>query len=138
MAAIAILILCCAALMSSCALIFQGSTEEVSVQSDPPGATVTLNSGTTYTTPFTMTVNREQDLELHFAKPGYQSVDISDPSHVEAGYLMIDSIPLLIPWAVDGSSGAGFEHQQAALRVHLDPNEGEAVQAPSQVSPSTK
>ena len=105
----------------SCALIFQGTTEEINVASEPPGATVTLNDGETKVTPFSMTAPREKDLQFHFTKPGYQSTDLADNSQIEPGFLVVDSIPLLIPWAVDASQGAGFAHQQASVVAHLDP-----------------
>ena len=109
--------------VSSCALLFQGNTEQISVASEPPGATVTLNNGVTMRTPFSIDVRREDDLQLHFAKPGYQSTDVAVNSEVEPGYLMADIIPFMIPWAIDASSGAGFAHQQTSISVHLDPEE---------------
>src|SRR4029077_13653431 len=78
--------------LSSCLLLFQGTTEEIGVTSDPPGATVTLNNGETKVTPFTITVPREKDLQLHFSKVGYQSSDLVDNSQVE-GLIIVDVIP---------------------------------------------
>src|ERR1700693_3741741 len=114
----------------SCALLFQGTTEEINVASDPPGATATLNDGETKVTPFSITAPRDKDLQFHFSKPGYQSADVSDNSTVEPGFLVVDSIPLLIPWAVDASAGAGFAHQQASLVAHLDPESDAAGDVP--------
>lgn len=45
----------------SCASLLQGTTEQVTVTSDPPAATATLSNGETHVTPFTMTVPRQQD-----------------------------------------------------------------------------
>jgi hypothetical protein len=105
----------------SCALLTQGTTEEITFNSDPPGATVTLNNGETKVTPFSMAAPREQDLQFHFSKPGYQSVDLSDNSRVEGGYMAADIIPFMLPWAVDAASGAGFVHQQTSVTAHLEP-----------------
>jgi hypothetical protein len=116
-------------LLSSCALITQGSTEEISVNSEPPGATVTLSSGETRVTPFSIVVPRKQDLQLHFSKPGYQSTDLSDDSRIEPGYVAAGMIPFMIPWAIDASSGAGFAHQQTSVTGHLDPIEIEKKDA---------
>ena len=117
----------------SCGLLFQGTTEEINVASDPPGATVTLNDGETKVTPFSMTAPREKDLQFHFSKPGYQSADLADNSQVEPGFLVVDAIPLLIPWAVDASQGAGFAHQQTSVVAHLDPEGGVAGDVPTKV-----
>jgi hypothetical protein len=120
----------CLVSVCSCALIFQGTTEEIDVASDPSGAAVTLNDGETKVTPFSITVPREKDLEFHFSKPGYQSADITDDSQVEPGYLAADIFPLMLPWAVDASEGAGFAHQQTSVTAHLDPEGGAAGDVP--------
>jgi hypothetical protein len=114
----------------SCGLLFQGTTEEINVASDPPGATVTLNDGETKVTPFSITAPREKDLQFHFSKPGYQSADVVDNTQVEPGYLVADTIPLLLPWAIDASAGAGFAHQQTSVTAHLDPERGAGWDAP--------
>jgi len=110
----------------SCGLLFQGTTEEINVTSDPPGATVTLNDGETKVTPFSITVPREKDLQFHFSKPGYESADVVDNSQAEFGYMTADFIPLMLPWTIDAAAGAGFAHQQASVTAHLDPSEGAA------------
>ncbi|MDO8585787.1 MAG: hypothetical protein Q7T82_01995 [Armatimonadota bacterium] len=106
--------------LCSCLLLFQGTTEEITVTSDPTGATVTLSNGETRTTPFTITVPRNQDLQLHFSKIGYQSTDLVDGSQVEPA-IIVDVFPLMLPWAIDAGAGAGFAHQQTSLNAHLDP-----------------
>ncbi len=111
----------------SCGLLFQGTTEEITVASDPPGATVTLNDGETKVTPFSITAPREKDLQFHFSKPGYQSADMADNSQVEWGYMTADIFPLILPWAIDASAGAGFAHQQTSVTAHLDPEPGAGV-----------
>ncbi|HUO03974.1 MAG TPA: PEGA domain-containing protein [Candidatus Binataceae bacterium] len=121
----------------SCALLFQGTTENINIQSDPPGAAVTLNSGEKGVTPFSVTVPRDEDLQLHFDKPGYQSVNLTDNSRVE-GIIALDAIPFLIPWAIDAAAGAGYEHQQSSVTAHLAPESGttagDSGKARSQVS----
>jgi hypothetical protein len=126
----------------SCALIFQGTTEEINVASDPPGATVTLNDGETKVTPFSMTAPREKDLQFHFTKPGYQSADLADNSQVEPAFLVVDFIPLVIPWAIDASAGAGYAHQQSNVIAHLDRDSGAGGDVPGKAGvplpPSTQ
>jgi hypothetical protein len=118
----------------SCALIFQGTTEEINVVSNPPGATVTVNDGETKVTPFSMTAPREKDLQFHFSKPGYQSADVADNSQVEGGLLIFDVIPLMIPWSIDAAAGAGFAHQQTTVTAHLDPLSGAGEDVPGKAA----
>ncbi len=108
----------------SCASLLQGTTEQLTVTSNPPGATATLSNGETRVTPFTMIVPRQQDLQFHFSKPGYQSTDVADDSQIEGGYLAADIftfIGLPIGWPIDVATGACFAHQQSTVIAHLDP-----------------
>jgi hypothetical protein len=107
---------------SGCATLFQGTNEEIMVASDPAGAQVSINDGRQGTTPYSMRVNRNDDLQIHVSKPGYSSTDIADTSHVEWGYLVSDIFFTgLIGLAVDGIDGAMFYHNQAMVSAHLDP-----------------
>src|SRR5258708_12355865 len=75
---------------SGCATLFQGTNEEIMVESDPPGAQVSVNDGRQGTTPFSMKVNRNDDLEIHVSKAGYSPTDIADTSHPECAYVVSD------------------------------------------------
>lgn len=125
---------------SGCATLFQGTNEEIMVASDPAGAQVSINDGRQGTTPYSMRVNRNDDLQIHVSKPGYSSTDIADTSHVEWGYLVSDIFFTgLIGLAVDGIDGAMFYHNQAMVSAHLDPispaqsDTGAAAPAPASV-----
>ncbi len=118
----------------SCGLVFQGTTEEINVASEPPGATVTLNDGERKVTPFSMTAPRKQDLQFHFSKAGYQSTDVADNSQVEAGLAMFEVIPLMIPWSIDSAAGAGYTHQQTSVVAHLDPEGSVAGDVPNKTA----
>jgi hypothetical protein len=107
---------------SSCALLSQGTKEQISVTSEPSGATATLSDGRTYLTPFSVTVPREQDLQIHFAKSGYQSTDLTDASHMEGIYVAPDMLTF-IGFVIDASTGAYFAHDQSTIVGRLDPNE---------------
>jgi hypothetical protein len=98
----------------------QGTKEQIMVVSVPSGATTTLSNGETRVTPFTLTVPRDEDLQFHFAKPGYQSTDVADDSHIEGGYLVADFL-IPIMWGIDAATGAYFTHQQPMVVAHLDP-----------------
>jgi hypothetical protein len=114
----------------SCASLLQGTTEQVTVMSDPSGATATLSNGETHVTPFTMAVPRQQDLQFHFSKPGYQSTDVADDSQIEGGYLAADFFTF-IGWPIDAATGAYFAHQQSTVIAHLEPEQTAAPGASS-------
>jgi PEGA domain len=107
---------------SGCATLFQGTNEEIMVQSDPPGAQVSVNDGRNGTTPYSMKVSRNDDVDIHVSKPGYAPMDVSDESHMEWGYFISDFFFTgLIGLAVDGLDGAMFYHNQTMVSAHLEP-----------------
>jgi PEGA domain-containing protein len=115
---------------TSCATLFQGTSEEIQLASDPSGATANINDGRNGSTPYSIRENREQDVQVHFSKPGYQSQDVSDVSHVQWGYVVSDIFFTgLIGLAVDGLDGAMFAHSQQMVSAHLDPLPTVAVAA---------
>jgi len=118
-------LVCTAIAASSCATLFQGTNEEIMVASDPAGAQVSVNDGRSGVTPYSMRVNRDEDLQIHVAKAGYASYDEADTSHIEWGYLVSDIFFTgLIGLAVDGIDGAMFYHNHSMVTAHLDPAPG--------------
>ncbi|HJU27715.1 MAG TPA: PEGA domain-containing protein [Candidatus Binataceae bacterium] len=109
-------------LCSSCATLFQGTKEEVMVNSDPSGANVTVNDGRSGVTPYSFRTSRDEDLQIHVSKPGYQPTDISDNSKFEWGYGISDIFFTgLIGLGIDAMDGASFYHEQTMVAAHLDP-----------------
>jgi len=107
---------------TSCATLFQGTSEEIELASDPSGASATVNDGHSGPTPYSIHVNRNDDLQVYFSKPGYESENISDGSKVEWGYLVSDIFFTgLIGLAIDGLDGAMFYHSQQMVSAHLAP-----------------
>ena len=124
---------------TSCATLFQGTSEEIQLASDPSGAATSVNDARSGVTPYSVRVNREEDLQVHFSKSGYQSQDISDDSHVQWGYLVSDIFFTgLIGLAVDGIDGAMFAHSQQMVSAHLDPisNQSAGSSLPAAVQPA--
>ena len=108
--------------VSGCATLFQGNKEEIMVASDPAGAEVTTNDGRSGTTPYSMRVGRDDDVQIHISKPGFNSTDIADASRIEWGYFVSDFFFTgLIGLAVDGIDGAMFYHNQTMVTAHLEP-----------------
>jgi hypothetical protein len=92
------------------------------VSSDPPAATVTVNDGRSGVTPYSFRTSRDEDLQIHVSKPGYQATDISDNSKFEWGYGISDLFFTgLIGLGVDAIDGASFYHEQTMVAAHLEP-----------------
>jgi hypothetical protein len=73
--------------LSSCLYLAHGSTEKVTVKSDPPGAIVEVSDGQMGITPAAFKIRRDQDVVFRVHARGYESADIVDASglpHVPA------------------------------------------------------
>ena len=123
-------------LLASCATLSHGSSQEIQVASDPPGAQVLVdNDPVPYATPTTIMLNRRDDHVLVFRKNGYQDYRTSltrSTSGAVAGNLVVGGI---VGAATDYSSGAAYTLSSAdlngdVLTAHLAPN-GPGVSAPS-------
>jgi hypothetical protein len=119
---------------ASCATLFQGTHEEIDLASDPSGVNTSISDGRSGVTPYSVHVDRDEDLQIHFSKPGYQNYDVDDVSHVEWGYFVADVFFTgLIGLAVDGIDGAMFYHSEQMVSAHLEALPGQPlVQAPVQ------
>jgi hypothetical protein len=100
-------------LLSGCATVTRGTTQDVAVDSTPQGATVTTTGGATYTTPAVLKLKRNHSHRIDFAKQGY----VSESRHVTpsiggggaagmAGNILVGGI---IGAAVDAGSGAMYD-----------------------------
>jgi hypothetical protein len=111
------------ALFSGCATVTRGTTEQITVQSEPSGAAVRLSNGFTGITPATFTVPRKGDLMVTVTKEGYETADVALPSQLAgagtAGFLGNALIGGIIGGGVDIATGATLSHVPNPLKVTL-------------------
>ena len=63
-----------ALLLSACESLVRGTEQEVTIQTDPTGADVTLTDGQRCTSPCRLTVPRYHEVRARIAKPGCRTV----------------------------------------------------------------
>jgi len=112
----AIAILACSAWVSGCASIFEGTTQQISVSTTPPGARCTFwRNGALIAdvpvTPGAATIDKTKDeLVIVCTKPGYTAASFVNKS----GLAMATFANILtagLAWAVDSSRGADNKYQ---------------------------
>lgn len=112
------------ALSGGCATIVQGTTQEVSFVTTPPGATVTLNDGRVLTTPGKFELKRNTDYIATVSMPGYNQ-QVIPISSVLSGWLAGNFLfGGLIGGAVDLASGAAYSLTPEKVVVTLQPGMG--------------
>jgi len=107
----------------SCAAVFKGTHETISIDSEPQGVAVILNGNRIGKTPMEFKANCKDELYLRFSKPGYETRPVQLTHYVGGGWVALDA--LLPFWVVnilvDAISGAWFYFDQERIFVSMDP-----------------
>ncbi|MDR4478502.1 MAG: PEGA domain-containing protein [Nitrospira sp.] len=111
--------------------IFGGSTQPLSINSDPPGANVLINGTVVGTTPLQQQVSRRGDLTVDVQKSGYQSQRRSTSRKLSSlGFVdVIGGAFLLLPLLGLIAPGA-WEQDPSTFGLTLEPESNPPVPTP--------
>ncbi len=111
--------------------IFGGSTQPLSINSDPPGANVLINGTVVGTTPLQQQVSRRGDLTVEVQKSGYQSQRRSTSRKLSSlGFVdVIGGAFLLLPLLGLIAPGA-WEQDPSTFGLTLEPESNHPVPTP--------
>lgn len=123
-----------AAGVAGCGTITRGTDEPVAFLSDPPGAAVTTTKGYACpATPCSIKVERSDEFDVTFSKPGYQPQIVPVRTEVVgkgaagmAGNVLVGGV---IGIGVDAATGAAFDHKPNPVSVVLVPEGKPSVPA---------
>jgi hypothetical protein len=109
-----------AALLSGCASVTRGMTDQVQINSNPPEAQARTSMGHVCVTPCTLQFSRKDEFTVTFSKPGYHSAEIFVRTQLAgagaagfAGNVLLGGV---VGMGVDAYSGATLEHSQIRFR----------------------
>lgn len=109
--------------LGGCATLTRGTSDEVVVISEPPGAVVTTNLGTgCAATPCTLDVARDAEFTATITKPGYASQSVAVTTQVSSTGAATATENLTtagLGLAVDAATGAVLEHAPNPVSVVL-------------------
>lgn len=106
--------------LSSCATMIHGKHQEVTIQTEPPGASVLCDGEKVGNTPVVVTVARKQDHSITVVKNGYHQQDIDLKRRLSATTLLY-ALPGGVVWfSIDNQHGAQFEFEEK-LKLRLKP-----------------
>jgi len=110
---------------ASCATVTRGTTEQIQIVSDPPGAEARTSMGFVCVTPCTLQVGRKDEFTVTVSKPGYQPAEVPVSTKVNpgggaafAGNVLVGG---LVGMAADASTGDGLDHYPNPVEVDLVP-----------------
>lgn len=108
-------------LLGGCATMVRGGTQQVSLNSNPPGAEATIDDHLRVITPATVELTRSDDHQIVIRKPGYHDATVtltSGASNLMLGNLIFGG---LIGSNIDASTGSGRELSSGSVDVSLVP-----------------
>jgi hypothetical protein len=117
--------ICCLAwsfCLIGCASIVSGTTQQLSFQSNPDGALVTVNGRELGKTPVSTTVKRNHSVPLTFSKPGYKTISMEMTSGINGWFWGNIFIGWLYGSTTDGVSGAVHKYSPDQYMVTMSPD----------------
>jgi hypothetical protein len=100
-----------------CATMFTGSTQQVTVSSQPPGARVMVNGAYSGVTPVALLLKTEHDYTLTLQREGYR--DTTGAVFREFNPVAALNLVSLVCWAIDIATGAIWRLTPGAVYVTL-------------------
>ena len=107
--------------LTGCGTIFGGTTELVSIQTTPPGVSVTTVPVTgTLTTPASVALERKNSYTLTFMAEGYESSEFQIQRQMRTGILVADVLLTgLIGVVVDAVTGGWYKLEPKTVSLSL-------------------
>lgn len=115
--------------IQGCATVMQGGTQQITVGSVPPGATVVVDGFQRLKTPVVVELSRKEPHRLEISMDGYhtETVEIRNvSSSMPMGNVIAGG---LIGFAIDHSTGAAFRLVPEIVHVSLRPAVPEKLEA---------
>ena len=110
-------------LLGGCATVTRGTTQALTVDSTPIGATASFSNGERCDTPCTLTLKRKYPVAVEVCRPGYATVTTRIVSEISgaggtamAGNVIVGGV---IGAGIDAGSGAMKDLRPNPLRVEL-------------------
>jgi hypothetical protein len=114
-----------AATVGGCATVTRGTTAQVQIISNPPGATARTSMGYQCLTPCAVQLNRKDEFTVIFTKPGYHSAEVPVRTQVAgagaAGFVGNVVAGGVVGMGVDVATGAALEHFPNPVVAMLTP-----------------
>jgi hypothetical protein len=133
-----------ALMTAGCATVTRGTTDQITVTSDPSDARVTTSLAQSCLTPCTFTVSRKDEFIVKISADGYKPQEIPVKTQLAgsgaagfAGNVLLGGV---IGMGVDASTGATLEHVPNPINAVLEPiaPPAPAAKPPRKLRPAPK
>ena len=100
------LLIVIALLFSSCATVFSGNTDDVTITTDPGNALVTIDGIPRGYTPLTLELEKGDTYNVTITKDGFLPGYATIANKIGAGWVILDIVAGLVPLVIDAVTGA--------------------------------
>lgn len=106
--------------LSGCATILHGTTQEVSIATDPPGADIyVVSQANHYTAPVNLSFDRDRNHLIEISHPGCVTQSVTVQSRTSKAVWGNAICGGLVGWGVDALSGGQYELYPDTIFVRL-------------------
>jgi hypothetical protein len=123
-------------IFSGCATIIHGTTQDLSITTDPSGADLNVDGQEHYKSPAKITMKRKDDHVIEVNMDGYQKETVNIKSVVSgavAGNIIAGG---LIGWGIDAASGGQYRLVPENVDLRLRPAVSQAIATSKESSAS--
>lgn len=110
----------CLISLSSCATLINTSRQNVTINSNPSGAKITVDGTERGVTPTVLPLKRRLKGNVTLSKDGYQSMNV--PLQTTFNTVSILNTIGILGWLIDAATGAISKYEPATYTVELQPN----------------
>lgn len=117
--------LCAAPVLSGCATVTRGTTNQIQIVSEPSGATARTSLGHQCSTPCTLQVGRKDEFSVTYSMPGYAEQTVVVKTQLAgagaAGFAGNVIAGGIVGMGVDAATGSTLEHVPNPVSAVLQP-----------------
>ena len=117
--------LCAGIVLSGCATVTRGTTNQIQIVSEPSGATARTSLGHQCSTPCTLQVGRKEEFSVTYSLPGYAEQTVLVKTQLAgagaAGFAGNVIAGGIVGMGVDAATGSTLEHVPNPVSVVLAP-----------------
>jgi hypothetical protein len=105
--------------IGGCATVFKGTSRDLQINSDPPGAEVYIDGSLEGSTPTTVSVKSTMNHRVSLKMDGYEPLDTVVFKQISPVWVSVDLMLLWLPAIVDMATGAWYELNPAMIYAVL-------------------
>jgi hypothetical protein len=106
--------------ITNCAAILKGTSEDVSLSSEPSGMEVFINGVSMGSTPLRIRLGSKDTYTIEFKRDGFETKSYRINNNIGAVWIILDIMTGFVPILIDAATGAWFELDQKNINAVME------------------